>query len=418
MSSEITAKLAGKTVLVTGGTGFIGGRLVERLALQNGVRVRALVRSFTGASRLGRFNIEMVCADLGNPAAVVDAVEGCDLVLHCAHETKVDRATGRLTLADGTRNLCEAVLAAGNVRMVHLSTSGVYGQTKDGDLREETPWQKDPHPYTAAKRETERLVLDYCGKKGLNATVLQPTIVYGPYCRPWTHGPARDLKRGIVPLVDGGNGLCNAVYVDDVVDAMVLAGVRSEARAETFIISGPEPVTWRTFYGAFEKVLGIESTRAVAAADLQRVLEEQARAEKTWHKLLAWLRNPQVFWAIVKAPPLGYLVEGLKRMLPKSRRERIAKKVLLAKPRRARDQGPAEKELLVPNATLLGLYRARTNMRIDKARRLLGYQPHFDFEQGMRLTAEYLRWANLAPRACEAPSTVTQQERAARTEAA
>jgi nucleoside-diphosphate-sugar epimerase len=362
------------------------------------VRVRALVRSFTGASRMSRFDVDIVCADLADAAAVRAAVHGADVVLHCAHETKVDPATGHLTLVDGTRNLCEAALAEG-IRLVHLSTSGVYGQTRDGDLTEDTPWQPDPHPYTAAKRQTERLVLDYAAR-GLDATVLQPTIVYGPYCRPWTHGPVRDLKRGIVPLVDGGVGLCNAVYVDDVVDAIVLAATCSGVAGQTFIVSGAEPVTWRRFYEAFEEALGPESTQEVTAAQLERVLAEQARAEKAWFRLLTWLRDPTVFWAIAKSPPLGFITKLIKRALPAKRRERLVSKVVRSNPERTRTAGAStpQKELLIPNATLLGLYRSRTHMRIDKARRLLGYDPQFDFARGMKVTSDYLRWATLAPR--------------------
>lgn len=397
MSTDIMQQLAGKTVLVTGGTGFIGGRLIERLAEQNDVKVRALVRSFTGASRIARFPVELVCADMADSQAVAAAVDGCDVVMHCAHETRVDPTSGALTLAVGTMNLCEAIRINPGARLVHLSTSGVYGQTADGDLTEETAWRADPHPYTAAKRETERLVLDLCAK-GLNGVVLQPTIVYGPYCRPWTHGPVRDLKRGVVPLVDGGEGLCNAVYVDDVIDAMVLAATRQGVEGQTFIISGAEPVTWRTFYRAFEALLGVESTREVAASEIERMLAAQARAATTWHRLLTWLRDPKVFWAIAHAPPFGYVVAGLKRLLPKSRRDKIVGKVVRPTGTQAREQSSSAMELLVPNATLLGLYRARTHMRIDKARRLLGYAPRYGFADGMRITADYLRWATLAPR--------------------
>jgi nucleoside-diphosphate-sugar epimerase len=397
MDFDITARLEGKTVLVTGGTGFIGGRLVERLAQQQGVRVRALVRSFTGASRLGRFNIEMIRADLSDAGAVADAVKGCDLVMHCAHETKADPRTGQLTLTIGTRNLCEAILAAGNPRLVHLSSTGVYGQTRDGDLTEETPWQHDPHPYTKAKRETERLVRGYFLKDRLNAVILQPTIVYGPYCRPWTHGPVRDLRRGIVPLLDCGLGICNAVYVDDVVDAMVLAGVRTGVRGSSFIISGPAPVTWQNFYHAFEQVLGLQSTRAVPSVKLEHILAEQLRAANTWNRFRAWLSDPQGFRAIAKSPPLGYLVEGLRRAIHKTRAQGTVRRAKVPKPGQLHAQRLPHKELLVPNATLLALYRAHTHMRIDKACSLLGYQPRFDFEKGMRLTSEYLRWAKLAP---------------------
>jgi len=64
------------------------------------------------------------------------------------------------------------------------------------------------------------------------------------------------LRSGLVVLVNGGDGLCNAVYVDDVVQAMLLAATAKEGAGERFLVSGPRPVTWREFYGAYEAMLG------------------------------------------------------------------------------------------------------------------------------------------------------------------
>lgn len=392
-----TPSLKNKTVAVTGGTGFIGGRLIERLVLEEGAQVRALVRNFSTASRLGRLPVEIVSVNMTDKKAVQRAVEGCDVVMHCAHETKVDQSTKKLTISAGTRNLCDAVLATGVARFVHLSSVAVYGSTMDGDLRETTPWGRSTHPYTQAKRDTEKLVLEMHKKAGLPAVILQPAVVYGPYCKPWTLGPVRDLNSGLVPLVDRGFGLCNAVYVDDVVDAMYLAATQANVYGEVFLISGAEPVTWRTFYNAFEQVLNIQSTIEVSAAEIEKILAERARKAKAYYRFIQWLRNPKVFWGLVKAPPLGYVIEGLKHIIPERQRKSMSERVVVRNNMARRDKQTHSKELLVPNETLLDLYRAKTWVRIDKARTQLGYQPRFDLEYGMALTAEYLRWAQLAP---------------------
>ena len=78
--------LDGKKVLVTGGTGFIGSRLVEKLVLEHQARVRVLVRNFVNAPRIARFPIEMVPGDLSDPVSVQKAVQNCDVVFHCAYD--------------------------------------------------------------------------------------------------------------------------------------------------------------------------------------------------------------------------------------------------------------------------------------------------------------------------------------------
>jgi nucleoside-diphosphate-sugar epimerase len=236
--------LKGKTVLITGATGFVGGRLVEKLVLEQQARVRTLVRNFGRASRLARFPIEFIAGDITDAAAVRQAMHGCEIVFHCAHESALPGQRQKLAATQGTQNICATALELGVEQMIHVSSLAVYGPTPPGDLTEASPWQPTDHSYMVAKRLTERMVLDLHQEAGLPVVVLQPTAVYGPYCRPWTLQPVEDLKTGLVPLVDGGQGYCNAVYIDDAVEAMLLAATNPAVRGETFLISGEEPVTW------------------------------------------------------------------------------------------------------------------------------------------------------------------------------
>ena len=117
--------------------------------------------------------------------------------------------------------MLEAARAVGASRVVHLSTLMVYGQTGDGDLDETAPRVRFGNPYSDSKLEAEAIALS----SGLPVAVLQPTAVYGPYGGVWTEAVLRALKAGRQILVDGGEGLGNAVYVDDLVSAMLLAAV-------------------------------------------------------------------------------------------------------------------------------------------------------------------------------------------------
>ena len=126
--------LTNATVLVTGATGFIGGRLAERLVVEHGARVRALVRNFGRAARLARYPIELVPGDLRAAESIDRAAAGCQYVFHCAYGSDGEDDARRVVNAQGTRHVLEAALKHRATRVVHTSTVTVYGDTPDGPL--------------------------------------------------------------------------------------------------------------------------------------------------------------------------------------------------------------------------------------------------------------------------------------------
>lgn len=386
-------------VLVTGGTGFIGGRLTERLVLEHGATVRVLVRNPATAVRLARLPVEIVIGDLTDGETVSDAVRGCDAVLHCAHDSTTTRghwASGY----EGTRNVAHAVKAHDVPRMVHLSSLVVYGPTPAGELTEETPWAPGSGRYTAAKRAGEELVLALHRDAGLPVAVLQPTIVYGPFGAVWTKGVVEALRTGLVPLVDGGEGLCNAVYIDDVVDALLLAAAGPAAVGERFLISGAEPITWRRFYDAFEQLLGVRSTIEIPADKLHALKLHQRRRARRQVLGIAKdlgrdaLRRRETIDAILELRSVRLAIDTVSGAIP-DRHWRALKARVRGGGTISVQQGDPEPKVHVPDTQQTALYRSRAAVSIEKARAVLGYEPRFDFDAGMDLTAQYLRWARL-----------------------
>jgi nucleoside-diphosphate-sugar epimerase len=389
-------KLCNKSVLVTGGTGFVGGRLVEKLVLEQGARVRVLVRSFTHASRIACFPVEMVSGDITDETIVTKAVQGCDVVFHCAYDFAGTRVCQRQAGVQGTRNVCEAVLRERVSRMVHVSTFSVYAPMLDGGLTESAPQPRSATTYVLVKREAERIVLDLHKQQGLPVVVLQPTLVYGPFSPHWTLALVRNLRTGLVPLVNGGKGYCNAVYVDDVVDAMILAATQPDAVGETFLISGENPVTWKEFYSAFEAALGIHATAEVSEKELRELVRRRRRRPGSLSQLLALARHPELFSQLVALPIVQSPLKLLKHCLSDERWEFLKSRVLRDNSQDHRQNGRSGKPLHIPDENLLALYRSQTRACIDKAKKRLGYRPRFDFEQGMAATARFIHWANLA----------------------
>ena len=354
---ERLMSLRGKRVLVTGGTGFIGGRVVEKLILEHAAAPRVLARKLTTATRVGRFDVEIFPGDVTNRASVTKAMEGCDVVIHCAYGNEGDHDHQRAVNVDGTTIVASEALHAGVRRMVHVSTIAVYGRTPDGDVDESTPLADGGDHYSKTKREAEQILQDQHGNNALSFTIIRPTCVYGPYGLAFTIDPIQQLSSRQVVLVNGGEGLCNAIYVDDLADGILLAAVEPAASGETFLMTAETPLTWRAFYAAYERLLGRQSTIEMTVEEARAYARREAE-RKAWEEQSS---------------------ERLRRM-------GVAHQIK-----------PRPELFRVPSEHGLAFYSARTRFRIDKAKRLFGFQPAFSFADGIELTGQWARWAGLIP---------------------
>ncbi|MCZ6820167.1 MAG: NAD-dependent epimerase/dehydratase family protein [Calditrichaeota bacterium] len=399
------SKFAGKRILVTGGTGFIGGRLVERLVMDHGASVRVLVRNFSKASRIGRLPVEMIPGDLLKQTEIKTAVKGCDYIFHCAvagFESSEEKQ--KHVNVDGTKHLMEAAQKDGVKRVVYVSTAMVYGFPPEGDLDESTPRRPDTDIYSLTKTEAENLVMEYARVHSVPAVVLQPTNVYGPYAMAWTLNPLWQLKNKRVILVNGGDGLCNAVYVDDLVSAMLLSAIEKKAIGEAFLISGPSPVTWKEFYGKFEEILGYSSTVEMSAARALDYFAKKRSRKSLFKEAWAILKEEHpVRWRIRDSREVDAIVKVGKAFLPGSVRSSLISRIrnLNGAAVSSISNGseslktPVEKPVLPLGPASIQFYSSKVRIRINKAQEVLGYAPRFDLNAGMQRVAQWAKWAQL-----------------------
>ena len=393
------AALFRRRVLVTGASGFIGGRLVERLVLDCGADVRVLVHRLAGAARLARFALDFHRGDVTDAAAVAEAVRGCEVVFHCAYGTSGGQRQRARVNRDGTRRVLEAAAAAGVQRVVHLSTLMVYGRTADGDLDETAPRRRLGDAYSDSKLAAERLVLDFARSGRVPAVVLQPTAVFGPWGGVWTERVFALLKTGRMILVDGGRGLANYVYVDDLVTAMLLAASAEKAVGEAILVSAAEPVTWREWYARFARMLGeaprtVELSAEEALAHWRRSRRQRPRLAG---ELLAAVRvDRELRDRLLATRELTALREAASTVLPERWQRRLKARLGMGAPSPP-PRPAADDELPIHplSPAEIDFHRPRTRVRIGLAERVLGYRPAFDLEAGMALTESWARWANL-----------------------
>lgn len=288
---------SGKTVFVTGATGFLGGHLVRHLSEQ-GATVRALARR-EGRDQYIRDlpNVEIVMADLNETQRLVEYTAGCDLVIHAA-VSYGNLAEQRRVNVTGTRNIALAAVENAIGRFIHISSLAVYGFRHTADITETTTPQPAHNAYTITKLEAENAVRAVHDEHGLPFTILRPGFIYGPRSSPWTDTVFRVAKLPVAVFIGRGRGSAHPIYVDDLCD-LTLTAARHPAGANETFNATPDPApTWREFIGAYQQIagrrlyLGVPPFLLAPVAGMIAALAKPHTAGRDIPDLLRFVRQP------------------------------------------------------------------------------------------------------------------------------
>jgi nucleoside-diphosphate-sugar epimerase len=228
---------------VTGGSGFVGGALIERLR-REGWEVRALARSNSAAARVRERGAEAVPGDLNHVAAMRAAAEGCEVCFHAA--AKVEdwghRAEFERLNVLGTENALAACREAGIRRFVHVGTEAALTA---GDalvhVDEEAPLRPDsPIPYSATKAKAEQRVRAANGD-GFETVVVRPRFVWGRGDTTLLPAIVELVRSGRFRWVGGGRHLTDTTHIDNAVEGLWLGATRAPAGG-VYFVTGGEPV--------------------------------------------------------------------------------------------------------------------------------------------------------------------------------
>jgi 2-alkyl-3-oxoalkanoate reductase len=321
-------------ILVTGGTGFTGKALVRRL-LDEGHQVVALdYKEGLKTQELRDWGAEVILGSVTDPEVVRRAMQGVELVHHVAaafREMNVPDTYYYDVNVNGTRNVLEAAAAQGVRKVIYCSTCGVHGNIDHPPGGEDAPIQPADY-YQRTKFEAEPVVRQFF-ERGLKTVILRPAAIYGPGDPERFFLIFKRVAKGTFPMFGNGKTLYHPLYIDNLIDAFILAMGEGKGEGEAYLI-------------ADEGYLEIE--------DLVRRVGKALDVE---------VKVPHYpVWPVVAA---GHVCE------------KVCRPFGITPP-------------LFPRR--VDWYRQNRAFKIDKAKRDLGYRPQVGIDEGLRRTAEwYLR---------------------------
>jgi nucleoside-diphosphate-sugar epimerase len=297
---------------VTGGSGFVGGRLIERLRAE-GLDVRALARSDGAASAVAELGAEPVRGDLGDVEEMCAGAHGCDYAFHSAAKTEDwgPREEFERVNVKGTANVLSACRQAGVRRFVHVGTEAALlaGQplvnaTEAAPLRPDSPVH-----YSATKAEAERAVRD-ANAEGFETVVVRPRFVWGRGDTSVLPVIVETVRSGRFRWIGGGRHRTSTTHVDNCIEGLWLGAIRGAPGGVYFVTDG-EPVVFREFVTDLLRTQGVEPpdknvpfgvARAAAGA-----LERVARRRPPLTRFAVWVSALECTIDITRArTELGY----------------------------------------------------------------------------------------------------------------
>jgi 2-alkyl-3-oxoalkanoate reductase len=318
-------------ILVTGATGFTGKALTRRL-VDEGHEVLALdYKEGHKTEEIRRWGVDVRIGSVTDASLVGELMKGVDVVHHLAaafRELNVPDSYYEEVNVGGTRVVLDAALQAGVGKFVHCSTCGVHGNVDAPPANEDAPIAPADY-YQGTKYEAEPLVLEY-HRRGLPATILRPAGIYGPGDPERFFMIYKRVMKGWFPMFGSGKTLYHPVYIDNLVDAHILAMEPDRGLGEAYLIADEE-------YVAIEDLV----LRVASAMD----------------RSVRMVRLPNLPVIIA-----GHVMETLCRPL------RITPAIF---PRR------------------VDWYRQDRAFDIDQARRDLGYVPRIPLDEGLRRTWDW-----------------------------
>jgi len=314
-----------RKIFITGALGFVGRALITYY--------RALGAETLGLDVRADPGLGVVAGDVSQPQGWEAHLQGCDLLIHTAAivTNNVSREEAWRVNVLGTRQVLDAAQQAGIHRFIHISSLAAMRFITEDHADERAPILPTGNPYVDTKIAGEHAVLATQAAGEIDCTIIRPADIYGPGSRPWTVVPVQMIKKGLFLLPAHGKGLFRPIYLDDLLNGIVMAAEKEEATGQIFILGGERAVPCEEFFGHYYRMLGKGSPRTMSTEAAVAIAET----------------GRMIFSLLGKPTELG---RGAMEMLAK-----------------------------------------KTTVSNAKAHRFLGWQPEISLDEGMRRTEIWLR---------------------------
>ncbi len=357
-----------KKIAITGASGFIGSRLVESLVLNRKAEVIPIVRRYSSLAVSSRFSLHSKVCDILDQRSLADAFTGCDAIIHAA----LGDANQIIKMAE---SIYWAAEKAHVKRISVLSTASIYGYIPKEGTNEDSPVYSGHYSdYIKAKIRADH-VLKKLGQRGkVEIVFLLPSIVYGPRSR-FIMGLVNQLIANTAYLVNGGQGVFNGIYVDNLIDSIWLSLENPDLNGEAFLLNDAENISWHQLYKTLGDALGIDcnTIHNIDSPEFRKTAQE---------KIAAIIATPIVQYTLPLIP---------------DRAKRLAKAMIAAW-----DPSPTTNAWTLPdndkpeiNQELCELQQCNWKFSNIKTQEILKHVPAVSFEEGMRKT---LTWVDFARR--------------------
>lgn len=322
-------------ILVTGGTGFTGKALVRRL-LNEGHQVVAMDnKEGLKTQELREWGAEVVIGSVTDRALVQQCMKGVEVVHHLAaafREMNVPNSYYDDVNVGGTRNVLEAAWDAKVSKFIYCSTCGVHGNVDNPPGSEDSPIKPADY-YQRTKYEAEPLVLEYF-KKGMNAVILRPAAIYGPGDPERFYMIFKRVESGRFLMFGTGKTLYHPLYIDNLVDALLLAMQPGKGNGQAYLIADEDYVQIEDLVKRAAKALGVSVSIPhfpvwpviVVGHVVEKLCKPFRISPPIFPRRVDWYRQNRAFTIAKAKRDLGYnptvgLDEGLKRTAEWYRRE-------------------------------------------------------------------------------------------------
>jgi len=377
------------TYLITGGTGFIGTALTERLWHKGVQNITVPVRGYKNCAPIARFDIDLPKINLLNYESVLKIVTGKQFIIHLAYPT--DGKNAYNINVEATKNVVKAACEQGAEAVVILSTMNVYG-FPNGTVNENTNGKPAGGDYGKSKK----IMQDWCLEFAKTQTktriiVLNPTCVYGPNGKTYTTLPHTLANSNRFCWIDNGNGKANIIYIENLLDAIEKSLRVKEAHGLNFIIND-DTLTWKSFLSP----LLMDKADQIKNLDTNSLLTQNFKEKTNLKKIARYLVANYEFVSLINQHPvLGGIKKALFKRIPKFRNKLDGEREIEWTGNGTESLTKDSSQPFNPPIWLNELFgNTNSEFSSEKAKKILGWEPAVSTEEAIKTTQHWLSQRN------------------------